>query len=157
MPDSFDRKAWGAARRGLCTRYASLVFANLLNGGHMKTRVAFTPFLLCFLVGCSGTNKISEATEIYEGFFTQGFEDFAFQPCGSNERWCMVGNNDKATGYLSEQINKIVYAGHEKVFVRLRGELQPEKPEVSTNSCDRNFLLKEVLLVRAIAPGDCSK
>jgi hypothetical protein len=111
--------------------------------------------IVSLFVGCSAANKASNDNDIFEGFFTAGFEDFTFHPCGSTERWCIVGNNYKAMGDLQREYNKIARKSYEEVYVRLRGELWPEKPEVSTNPCERNFLLKEVLLVRAKDPKDC--
>lgn len=116
----------------------------------------FSLLVFCFFVGCAATNEASNDNDVYEGFFTEGFEEFTFHPCGSNERWCIVGNNNEATGYLSREYNKTASKSYEKVYVRLRGELRPEKPGVSTNPCERNFFLKEVLLVRARKPSDCA-
>ncbi len=111
--------------------------------------------LVTLALACGACSLFGEDTEpgVFEGFYTLGFEDSAFEPCARDERWWVAPVNEETA--LNERYLAVYDQGRVRVFVRLRGERSRKGSYGHLGHYERQLTVSQVLDVRAARPGDC--
>jgi hypothetical protein len=104
------------------------------------------------IVGCSDESALdsSRAIEV-NGVYELGFERSTFSPCGSAERWWIVGSSDAQERYVALGLSPT-----EKAYVRWLGYRSEPGDYGHMGIGDYEFTVVEVIEMRAAAPGECS-
>ena len=147
----------------------------VVNVNRMKPRFThvLSPVLMLALFACSTRSEVNLATQladtlfplperVYSGFYTAGFEQSDFRPCGSSGLWFVVSERTANFAHVNavlkrmpgDQIAPGVFTG-QKVFVKWCGRPSRKGRYGHMGGCDREFLLSSVLAVRAPQPDDC--
>jgi len=116
----------------------------------------FAGALCLVLNACALVDGSESEPDVYEGIYSQGFEDSTFEPCGRSERWLIAVGDTAAMQHFGERVFEVLRQGNNPMYARLRGALSP-KGSFPGNfiTYDRKLELTDVLEVRAIQEGDC--
>jgi hypothetical protein len=99
--------------------------------------------LLLALAACCASATACAETAVYKGNYFYNFENSAFTPEGSTERWCIPGNMEKAMLPSKSRSGQWGTAD-----VEVRGELGPPGRYGGLGACSRVLTVTEVLVVR---------
>ena len=94
------------------------------------------------------------AADVYEGLYSQGFEDSVFSPCGLDEDWLLVADDSTFSAFTRRVVDVL---DENPIYVRLEGT--PSEPGTYRGfmiTYDRRFTLTDVEEVRGRREGDCS-
>ena len=108
------------------------------------------------LPACALVDGTENGPDVYEGVFSQGFEDSPFEPCGRSEQWLITTGDTTAMRIFREQVFDVLRAGSNPMYARLHGTLSPkgEYPGIFI-TYDRQLELTEVLDIRPLRGLDC--
>ncbi len=114
--------------------------------------------LSCAIIfgSCTASRDPVGGADIFEGVITIGFEDQSFLPCGSSERWMLAGSED-VVRELHDRYRQMTRHEHDRIFVRLRGDVVDRSIVSAPYTYQRHFLLNEVMLMRAWQDSDCAE
>ena len=94
------------------------------------------------------------------GRYTYGWERRYFIPCGSSERWWVTTQPDSLATVLREEIKRlrpqpdsVPWEG--TVYARFRGDTTGRGQYGHLDKYPRQFVVREILELRAIARDDC--
>lgn len=111
-----------------------------------KTIAALLPLLLA---ACAGVTD-PEAARDFRGLYSWGFEVSAFQPCGTEAQWWVVGGDS-----IVERYTRLVQQSYSPVYVSLRGRAGPEGTFGHLGAYTRELEVDRVVEMRAARPGEC--
>ena len=116
----------------------------------------FAAALCLVLNACALVDGSELEPDVYEGIYSQGFEDSPFEPCGRSERWLLAVGDTAAIQHFRERVFEVLRQGNNPMYARLRGTLSPRGhiPGFFI-TYDRTLEVTAVLEVRAIQEGDC--
>ena len=130
----------------------------------MKTQpILLLVSLLCFtLTACTlidpnetSFDALAGERAVFEGRFTQGFEDSIFKPCGQDEAWFLTADSTTLRTFIRQSADALGQSGN-PVYARLQGtlSLKGEYPGIFI-TYDRTLTVTEVLDVRPLRTNDC--
>jgi len=111
----------------------------------MKKTLLFLPLLL----GACASSITDARMERYEGFYTWGFEENGFRPCGSEESWWVT------EGDLHSRYADVASQQYEAVYVELSGTVGPEGEYGHLGAYSRELAVEELHEMRPAQAGDC--
>jgi hypothetical protein len=100
--------------------------------------------------------------QTYEGYWSVGFEQNSFNPCGSSEDWCVWSEADQAP-VVRRRLNEVggqalfdQASRPSRFYLHLRGQLTQVGRSWRCPEKQRELLVVNVVELRAVRPGDCS-
>ena len=122
--------------------------------------------ILCFCAGgllfgaCSGTPQVESATGkmTVAGVFHNGFEAVTLQPCGTEARWWVTGEEDffvQTTTFAQELAEEPIGRGGYSVFLRVRGIKSPAGEYGFAGYYEHEFRVTAIEELRALTDQDC--
>ncbi|MCC7164726.1 MAG: hypothetical protein IT331_19680 [Anaerolineae bacterium] len=93
--------------------------------------------------------------DLFEGFYSFGFETSAFTPCGVKEHWWVGPANDEVGQELVRAREAAASGKEGAVYARLRGKITPEGSYGHLGFYAREFTVSEIVDLRAQQAGDC--
>lgn len=108
------------------------------------------------LPACALIDSTENEPDVYEGTYSQGFEDSPFEPCRRSERWNIITGDTTAMQDFRDRVVAVLNQGSNPMYARLRGTLSPkgQYPGIFI-TYDHQLELIEVLEVRALRASDC--
>jgi hypothetical protein len=110
-------------------------------------------------VGVSRTSgNWTESVELfYSGRLNLGFERNWFTPCGTDEKWEMVGGFEEVKAFISTHPNvKCPDNSDAGMYMSVRGTLSAPGPYGHMGGSSRELTVIEVLEVREYRAADCN-
>lgn len=111
-------------------------------------RLLMLGLMALVLVGCAGGGD--EEDGVYEGFLAFGFETSSFVPCGAEENWWVIPNQQTSDGYTA-----VSQQPYQAVFARLKGDVSEPGMYGHLGQYDHEFTVREVIEIRPAGTGDC--
>ncbi len=131
---------------------------NLKSQPFLNPEKLLIPVIACalFISSCSlFDGKIGGGRDSYVGTVSFGFEVSSFRPCGGSEQWWFTGGEVLVD--LQAMYNDLGVNWYEPVYAELRGEPGGRGEFGHLGAYQREFRISDILEVRLLDDGECSR